>query len=75
MPEGATVAVVGSLPKLGEWDPAKASSASSMDKKVWSTLVQLPSSMARKPIEFKAIMKHKNGNVEWEAGENRVLDP
>lgn len=31
--------------------------------------------MARDPIEFKALVRYADGNVEWEDCINRVLDP
>lgn len=74
VPAGATVGIVGSHPRLGSWDPSKAAWASSMDGRIWSTLISLPAKEDHGNIEFKAILKKRDGNVDWEEGPNRVLD-
>lgn len=72
MSPDANVAVVGSHSRLGEWNTEKAAPATSIDKKVWSALVQLPISEFNGAIEFKAIVKYPDGYVEWYVGANLV---
>ena len=67
--------MVGSHAKLGEWDPAQGLNATSIDKKIWSALIQLPTSQATGPIEFKAVVKRPDSSIEWENCGNRVMDP
>lgn len=66
---GQNVHVVGSLPELGAWDPAKAPEAMlNPDYPQWFLPVSVPRSSS---FEFKFIRKDGAGNVVWEGGGNR----
>ena len=64
---GQNVYVVGSIPALGDWDPASAIPLSSVDYPEWSGTVTLPASTA---FQYKYIIKDASGNVTWEPGDN-----
>uniref|UniRef100_A0AAU2UWG0 Alpha-amylase n=1 Tax=Streptomyces sp. NBC_00003 TaxID=2903608 RepID=A0AAU2UWG0_9ACTN len=66
---GQNVYVVGSIPALGNWDPAAAVPLSSASYPVWSATVSTP---ANTRFEYKYIVKDGSGNVTWESGGNRV---
>ncbi|WP_440711498.1 glycoside hydrolase family 15 protein [Herbiconiux sp. YIM B11900] len=65
---GENVFVVGSIPALGNWDPAKAIRLSSAGYPDWSVRVSLPAGTA---IEYKFIKVDGAGKVVWESGSNR----
>ena len=70
---GQNVYVVGNVPELGNWDPAKARDAfhnpDSAQWWKWFLPVSLP---AGTTFEYKYIMKNAQGAVVWESGTNRV---
>ena len=67
---GENVYVVGSIPELGSWDPAKASEAMmNPNYPQWFLPVSVPKATQ---FQFKFIKKDSNGNVTWEGGSNRV---
>ena len=65
---GSNVYVAGSLPQLGDWDPASAVKLGSSAYPVWSATIALPANTA---FQYKYIVKDANGNVTWESGANR----
>jgi alpha-amylase len=65
---GQNVFLVGSLPALGNWDPAKAVPLSAANYPTWSVTVTLP---AHTSFEYKFIKKDPDGTVAWESGANR----
>ena len=66
---GQNVYVVGSIPELGSWDPAKASEAMmNPNYPVWFLPVSVPKNTT---FQFKFIKKDGAGNVIWEGGSNR----
>lgn len=69
---GQQVYVVGSLPELGNWDPAQAIDAFHNPNPTewwkWFLPVSVPKNTT---FEFKYIMKDSAGNVVWESGSNR----
>lgn len=68
---GQNVYVVGSIPELGSWDPAKASEVMmNPNYPQWFLPVSVPKGTQ---FEFKFIKKDGNGNVVWEGGSNRVF--
>ncbi|MBV8035772.1 alpha-amylase family glycosyl hydrolase [Roseateles sp.] len=68
---GQNVYVVGSLPELGAWDPAKASEVMmNPNYPQWFLPVSVPKGTQ---FEFKFIKKDGSGNVVWEGGSNRVF--
>ncbi|GAA3128204.1 hypothetical protein GCM10010466_18660 [Planomonospora alba] len=67
---GQNVHVVGDLPELGGWDPAKALKLSSRDYPVWREALLLPPNT---PVAFKYVKKNADGSVTWESGQNRTF--
>lgn len=68
---GQNVYVVGSIPELGSWDPAKASEVMmNPNYPQWFLPISVPKATQ---FEFKFIKKDANGNVVWEGGSNRVF--
>lgn len=66
---GQNIHIVGSIPELGSWDPAKSTEAMlTPNYPVWFLPVSVPKGTA---FEFKFIKKDGNGNVIWESGSNR----
>lgn len=69
---GQKVYVVGSIPELGNWDPAKAKDAfhnpNSSEWWKWFLPVSVPKSTT---FQYKYIMKNDQGQVVWEGGSNR----
>jgi subtilisin family serine protease len=66
---GQQVFVVGNLPELGGWDPARAVALGPGGYPVWSGAVSLPPNA---PVEFKYVKKDPDGTVTWEPGANRT---
>ena len=68
---GQNVYIVGDCDELGNWDTDLAvGPAECPNYPEWEYTVELP---ANTKIEFKAIKKDENGNVEWQSGSNRVI--
>lgn len=66
---GQNVHVVGSIPELGIWDPAKAPEAMlNPNYPEWFLPVGVPNNTS---FQFKFIKKDGSGNVTWEGGSNR----
>ncbi|MBN7819550.1 alpha-amylase family glycosyl hydrolase [Bowmanella yangjiangensis] len=69
---GEQVYVVGNIPELGNWDPAKALDAfhnpNPSEWWKWFLPVSVPKGTN---IQFKYIIKDSMGNVTWESGANR----
>lgn len=69
---GQDVYLVGNCPELGNWDANGATvKAICPDYPTWEVTVELPKNST---IEFKAIKKDCNGNVQWEGGDNKVIN-
>ena len=62
--DGATYAIVGSAPELGQWDPANAPKTNS------ELSIELP---AQTVITYKPIKIDANGGITWADGDNREL--
>ena len=68
---GQSVYVVGSIPELGSWDPAKAPEAMmNPNYPEWFLPISVPKATQ---LQFKFIKKDGNGTVTWEGGSNRVF--
>lgn len=68
---GENVHVVGSIPELGNWDPARSTEAMlNPNYPEWFLPVSVPVGTT---FEFKFIKKDQNDNVVWEGGSNRVV--
>jgi alpha-amylase len=65
---GQNVFVVGSIPALGNWNPANAIALSSATYPVWSATVRLPANTA---FQYKCIKKNPDGSITWESDPNR----
>ncbi|WP_231637316.1 carbohydrate-binding module family 20 domain-containing protein [Paenibacillus sp. FJAT-27812] len=66
---GQNIHIVGSIPELGSWDPAKSTEAMlNPNYPVWFLPVSVPKGTT---FEFKFIKKDSLGNVIWESGTNR----
>lgn len=68
---GQEVAVVGSIPELGSWQPAQGVRlrTDSGTYPVWSGAVDLPAGVG---FEYKYVKLNPDGTVEWEQGGNRI---
>lgn len=69
---GESISVVGSIPQLGNWDPASAiylsaSSRYSDDNPLWTTSVNLPPGTS---FQYKYILFQTDGTVVWEQDPN-----
>ncbi|KZV84932.1 starch-binding domain-like protein [Exidia glandulosa HHB12029] len=60
---GNHIYVVGNIPELGEWDPARAVRLLPAQYPVWAGSVALPSST---PVSYKYICKAPGQAVVWE---------
>lgn len=66
---GQNIHIVGSIPELGSWDPAKSTEAMlTPNYPEWFLPVSVPKGTT---FEFKFIKKDSSGNVVWESGSNR----
>jgi alpha-amylase len=65
---GQNVFVVGSIPALGNWNPANAVALSAAGYPIWSGTVSLPASTA---VQYKYLKKNPDGSVNWESTPNR----
>ncbi|MFC4069246.1 S8 family serine peptidase [Actinoplanes subglobosus] len=66
---GQQTLVVGNLPELGGWDPARAVALDAAGYPVWSGSVSLPPNTA---VEFKYLKRDPDGTITWEPGANRT---
>jgi hypothetical protein len=67
---GQTLRVVGSLPELGAWDPAKAPELTWGDGDVWTGAVALPPG-AEASYKFVVYRADGSAEAEWEDGDDR----
>ena len=67
---GQSLKVVGSIPQLGGWDPAKGLALEWKPGHAWSASLTLPS---HDQMEAKVIVE-ENGRCTWEPGCNRKID-
>uniref|UniRef100_A0A0E0JR80 CBM20 domain-containing protein n=1 Tax=Oryza punctata TaxID=4537 RepID=A0A0E0JR80_ORYPU len=67
---GQRFLVVGEVPALGLWNPAKAAALDWSEDHVWTVKKELP---AERSIEFKFLLQDQSGHVEWQHGRNRTL--
>ncbi len=68
---GDTVLMCGGLPELGDWEPEHAL-AMTAAKKTWSATLHLATGAE---IEFKFLRRGADGELVWESGGNRTLEP
>ena len=67
---GDTVALVGDLPELGAWNPARALVLDGKGWPIWVREIKLPAGVG---LNYKLIVRHQNGAVTWQSGPNRPL--
>lgn len=65
---GDQLLVVGDLPALGAWNPARALVLDGATWPTWRAPLTLP---AGTRFEYKLALRHADGTIAWEAGENR----
>jgi len=69
---GQTIKIVGSIPQLGNWNPASAVALSASQytssNPLWSTSIDLP---AGTTFQYKFIKVGSDGKVTWESDPNR----
>ncbi|KAK7390653.1 hypothetical protein VNO78_25999 [Psophocarpus tetragonolobus] len=63
--------IVGDDPILGSWDPLEALPMTWSEGHVWAVELDIP---AGKSIQFKFILKGKDGNIIWQPGPDRVIN-
>ena len=68
---GDTVLMCGGLPELGDWEPEHAL-AMTAAKKTWSATLHLATGAE---VEFKFLRRGADGELVWESGGNRTLEP
>lgn len=71
---GQTLAITGSLPPLGLWDPASARILDDTNYPEWE--ITFNAALLTTPLEYKFILLDKNTlePIAWEPGENRKLE-
>ena len=72
--EGQSVALVGSHPSLGSWNPARYLRMEPMGQHEWLLAVNVD--MVMMPLEYKYVVVSNESHelLAWEDGDNRVLD-
>ncbi|CDO69062.1 Glycoside Hydrolase Family 13 / Carbohydrate-Binding Module Family 20 protein [Trametes cinnabarina] len=65
---GENIFVVGSIPQLGNWNPASAIALSAASYPMWTVSISIP---ADTTFEYKFIRKETDGSVVWESDPNR----
>lgn len=68
---GLTLAISGSIPELGNWDPTKAVRMADANFPHWSAQIALPSTSQLIEYKFIAINTLTGETVAWEDGSNR----
>ncbi|KAL2337799.1 hypothetical protein Fmac_012245 [Flemingia macrophylla] len=69
---GEQFLIVGDDPMLGSWDPLDALPMTWSEGHVWTVELDIA---AEKSIQFKFILKEKDGNIIWQPGSDRVIRP
>lgn len=70
---GENLVVAGNTEALGHWEGHKAHHLNWAGNGVWTSTVAVPI-VPGKPLEYKYAVRHVDGNVQWESGDNRVLN-
>ncbi|TFK64214.1 glycoside hydrolase [Pluteus cervinus] len=65
---GENIYVTGSIPQLGNWDPASSLLLGTASYPVWTLTVNIPPNTT---FQYKFIRKETNGSVVWESDPNR----
>ncbi|CAJ1949046.1 unnamed protein product [Sphenostylis stenocarpa] len=67
---GEQFLIVGDDPMLGSWDPMEALPMTWSEGHVWTAEQDIP---AGKSIQFKFILKGKEGDIMWQPGSDRMI--
>ncbi|MGB2567929.1 carbohydrate-binding module family 20 domain-containing protein [Micromonospora citrea] len=67
---GQNVFVVGDIPALGGWDPARGLPLSAASYPTWTGSLTLPAGTA---FSYKYVKRADDGTVVWESGANRTV--
>jgi len=67
---GDRIVLVGDVPELGSWDPARGVELQGDDYPTWTASVLLPPGAA---VEYKYVRRSGDGQAEWELGHNRAV--
>ncbi|KAJ1411321.1 Immunoglobulin-like fold [Sesbania bispinosa] len=68
---GEQFLIVGDDPVLGSWDPSDALPMTWSDGHIWTAELDMP---AGKSIQFKFILKGKEGSIIWQPGSDRIME-
>ncbi|CAJ2655993.1 unnamed protein product [Trifolium pratense] len=67
---GEQFLIVGDNPMLGSWDPLDALPLTWSDGHLWTVELDMP---AGKSIQYKFILKGKEGDIIWQPGSDRII--
>ena len=67
---GDTAVIVGDLPELGGWDPARGQEMDPSAWPIWKTSIELPAGVR---FEYKVATAHPDGTFSWQHGDNHTL--
>lgn len=67
---GEQFLIVGDDPMFGLWDPTSAIPLNWSDGHVWTAELDIP---VGKSVQFKLILRAKNGNILWQPGPDRIF--
>lgn len=74
---GEQLLVTGSSAALGTWAPHRALHLAWVGHGWWSATVAVPRAARSSEgggLEYKYLVRHEDGNLQWEAGANRAVD-
>jgi Starch binding domain/SAP domain len=67
---GQHIAVVGSKPVLGEWNPKNSLELRWQEGDIWSAEANID---PQEPVDFKFVIVENEDEIKWQAGDNVVL--
>lgn len=73
VPFGASLRLVGAEEGVGAWDPALGVDMVWTEGDVWTCEVSLLSLPPDELVEYKYVVVHPSGALEWQEGPNRIL--
>lgn len=69
---GDRVLLVGDLPEAGAWDPAGGVELSPEDWPIWRGALTMTAGVR---LAYKLVVRHADGSVTWESGDDRLFQP
>ncbi|MBW7848240.1 MAG: 4-alpha-glucanotransferase [Bacteroidales bacterium] len=69
---GQTAHISGSGEVLGNWDTGRAFAMRYEGNFLWTIEIEFPDNAT---LEYKYLIRHSDGQLSWEGGENRLLKP